>query len=99
MLLRHYRNCTLDGLIYALENNSQKKKGCLLGVDVEASKFKRYSTVAEVAHLMENGCPLRGLLFGSEEIWRAGVMVVSQKCGSFRELVITKAEVFSGEEF
>jgi hypothetical protein len=90
LLLCHYRNCTLDGLIDALEDNSQKKKGCLLGVDVEASKFKRYSTVAEVTHLMENGCPLPCLLYGSEDKWRAGVIVVSQKRWYFREIVFER---------
>jgi hypothetical protein len=99
LLLRHYRNCTLDGLIDALENNSQKKKGCLLGVDVEPSKFKRYSTVAEVAHQMENGCPLPGLLYGSEEKWRAGVIVVSQKRWYFREIVFEKEEECVVDEY
>ena len=64
LLLSHCRNSTLDQLIVALEENSPRKKGCLLGEKVESSKFRRCSTAAEVTDEMEKGRPLPVSLHG-----------------------------------
>jgi hypothetical protein len=99
LLLSHYRNCTLDLLIDALEDNGQKKKGCLLGGNVESSKFKRYSTAAEVTYQLENGRPLPVLMYGSPLHWRAGAIVVSQKHWYFREIVFENNGDFVVDQF
>ena len=87
LLLSHYRNSTLDHLIDALEENSARKKGCLLGEKVESSKFRRYSTAAEVMDEMEKGRPLPVLLYGSEAEWKAGAIVIYKKNWYFKEIV------------
>ena len=87
LLLAHYRNCTLDLLIDALEDKSAQQTGCLLGDGVLSSKFKRYSTSVEVNHQLENGRPIPVLLYGSPVNWRAGAVVVSQNYWYFKEMV------------
>jgi hypothetical protein len=86
MLLAHYREQTLDLLIDALDNMSGRQKGCVLGDHVESSKFKRYTTTAEVVHEMWLGRPVPVLLFGSKTNWRVGNIVVSQNYWYFREI-------------
>jgi hypothetical protein len=70
-----------------LEEKDRKKQGCMLGANVESSKFRRHSTAAEVTFQMENGRPLPVLLHGSEERWRAGVIVVARKRWHFKDVV------------
>jgi hypothetical protein len=86
LLLAHYRQQTLDILIDSLDNRSGQEKGCFLGHHVEPSKFKRYTTSAEVVYEMNMGRPLTVLLFGSNTNWRAGAIIVSQKFWYFREI-------------
>jgi hypothetical protein len=90
LLLSHYRNCTLDLLKEALEPKDAKKKGCLLGSEVEPSKFKRYSTLAEVTYQLDNARPLPVLLYGSEDKWRAGVILVYDSHWYFQEIVFER---------
>jgi hypothetical protein len=92
LLLCHYRNCTLDLLIEALEDNASKKRGCLLGGEVETSKFKRYTTLAEVTYQIDNGRPLPVLLYGSADTWRAGAIVVYNNRWHFKEVIFERNE-------
>jgi hypothetical protein len=87
LLLAHYRTSTLDLLIDALTKNRTTQTFCPLGPEVEMSKFRRYSTAAEVIHQMGRGWPLPVLLYGSVGSWKAGVIVVSQNNWYFREIV------------
>ncbi len=91
LLLAHYRNRTLDTLIDSLEDNGKKQKGCLLGILIEASKFKRYSTTAEITHLMANGRPIPVLVYGSPIKWKVGAIIVFQKHWYFKEIVFQKS--------
>jgi hypothetical protein len=53
---------------------------------VESSKFKRCSTSAEVTYQMDNGRPLPVLLHGSEDKWRAGVIIVYDNHWCFNQM-------------
>jgi hypothetical protein len=53
------------------------------------SKFRRYSTAAEVIHQMGRGWPLPVLLYGSVGSWKA---VVSQNNWYFREIVFVNGD-------
>jgi hypothetical protein len=64
--LAHYRNCTLlDHLISPLEEEDGSQKKCPLGENIESSKFKCYTTAAEVIHQMDKGRPIPVLVYGS----------------------------------
>ena len=66
--------------------DSPKRLKCPLGENVESSKFKRYTTTAEVIDQIQKGQPLPILLFGSPVEWRAGVIIVASNRWYFREL-------------
>jgi hypothetical protein len=87
LLLAHYRNCTLNSIIDALEDDSGKQTGCLLGNDVEPSKFKRYTTAAEVLFQLTKGRPVPVVLYGCPNNWKIGVIIVTQKQWNFKEVV------------
>ena len=87
LLLAHYRNCTLDHLISALEDEEGIQKQCPLGDNIESSKFKRYTTAAEVIHQMNKGRPIPVMVYGSETNWRAGIIIVTHNQWYFREIV------------
>ena len=86
LLMKYYRQFTLDLLIQATEGDLPKRLKCPLGENVESSKFKRYTTVAEVIDQIQKGQPLPILLFGSPVEWRAGVIIVASNRWYFREL-------------
>jgi hypothetical protein len=87
LLLKHYRQLTLDMLIAATEGSVERRKRCPLGEDVESSKFKRYTTRADVTHLIHRGKPLAVLVYGGPEQWKAGVVIVAQNRWYFREIL------------
>ena len=87
LLLRHYRNWTLNILIDAAEDGRGKKRGCLLGRDVETSKFKRFNTTAEIDHLINNGRPIPVLLYGSAQNWIAGAIIKAQNNWCFQQIL------------
>ena len=66
LLLKYYRQLTLDMLIAATEENGIRRKYCPLGANVESCKFKRYTNLESVATSMERGQPLPVLLYGSK---------------------------------
>jgi hypothetical protein len=86
LLLKHYRQVTLDMLIAATEGRGIRRKVCPLGEEVESSKFRRYTTIADVTHLMNMGKPLSVMLYGSAQGWKAGVIVVSRNRWYFKEV-------------
>jgi hypothetical protein len=87
LLLSNYRNSTLDLLIDALENESGKQTGCLLGEGVDPTKFKRYTTTIDIVHRLDNGRPIPVLLYGHHGNWKAGAIIVSRSNWYFREIV------------
>jgi hypothetical protein len=90
LLLAHYRRRTLDMLIDAAEARDNQPDACPLGEEVEVSKFKRYTTTAEVQYHIRKGRPLPILLYGSTTDWRVGAIIVAQKRWYFKELVFAK---------
>jgi hypothetical protein len=86
LLLKYYRQLTLDMLIAASEGSGSRRKHCPLGENVESCKFKRYTHAVDVAHLMATGQPLPVLLYGSESEWMAGVIIVSKNHWYFKEI-------------
>jgi hypothetical protein len=86
LLLKHYRQLTLDMLIAASEGSGIKKKHCPLGENVEACKFKRCVRALDVAHSLANGQPLPVLLYGTKSEWKAGVVVVSTNHWHLQEI-------------
>ena len=99
LLLKHYRQFTLDMLIDATEGNTSNRRVCPLGDDVEISKFKRYTTAAEVVHRISKGLPLAAVLYGSSEEWKAGVIIVSQNRWYFREISFGQDEEVVDDEY
>ena len=89
LLLAYYRHRTLDMLIEEAEEKDNDPKSCPLGEDVESSKFRRYSTSAEVNHQIVNGRPLPVVLYGSTANWRAGTIIVTQNHWYFKEARFT----------
>jgi hypothetical protein len=86
LLLKHYRQLTLDMLIAATKGSTARRKHCQLGEQVESCKFKRFSTKADVTHSIKNGKSLPVLLYGSVEEWKAGVIIVAQNRWYFSEI-------------
>jgi hypothetical protein len=86
LLLRYYRQQSLDMLIAAAEGIGVRRKHCPLGENVEASKFKRYTHVMDVTHSMECGEPLPVLLYGTNARWKAGVILVYKNHWYFLEI-------------
>jgi hypothetical protein len=86
LLLKYYRQLTLDMLIAATEENGIRRKYCPLGANVESCKFKRYTNLESVATSMERGQPLPVLLYGSKSEWKAGVIIVSRKQWHFHQV-------------
>jgi hypothetical protein len=99
LLLRHYRQFTLDLLIEAAEGDHSNRRMCPLGDNVEFSKFKRYTTAAEVVHRISKGHPLPVLLYGSTEVWKAGVIIVAQNHWYFREISFGQGEDVMEDEY
>ena len=92
LLLAFYRQTTLDLLIAEIEDHNNAPKPCPLGKEVEASKFKRYTTTAEINYIIEKGHPLPILLYGSTINWKAGVIMVAQNRWYFKQLVFFNNE-------
>ena len=92
LLLAHYRRRTLDMLIEEAEDNNNGRRPCPLGEDVESSKFRRYTTTAEVKFTISRGRPLPILLYGSTFDWKAGAIIVAQNRWYFREIVFANNE-------
>jgi hypothetical protein len=99
LLLAHYRQCTLDLLIEEAEEKDRTPIPCPLGEDVESSKFKRYTTTAEVNFRITNGRPIPVLLYGSSHQWKAGVIIVAQKRWYFKEVVFLNNEEVVNDPF
>lgn len=87
LLLKHYRQLTLDLLIDATEGVGRSRKHCPLGDAVESCKFKRYAFKADISHLISVGKPLPVLIYGSAFEWKAGVIIVVQKRWYFCEIL------------
>jgi hypothetical protein len=90
LLLSHYRHESIDLMIRAIEETTElsgNANDCPLGDQVEANKYKRFSTLAEVSDLIASGRPFPVLLYGAEEAWKAGVVVVYKKYWFVKELV------------
>jgi hypothetical protein len=96
LLLAYYRHRSIDFLINVSEEESEEfsrpVSNCPLGEGVELSKFRRFSTTAQVAHELKAGKPFSVILFGRELKWMAGVVVVFHKCWFFRELVFSHGD-------
>jgi hypothetical protein len=90
LLLKYYRQLTLDMLIAASDGSSTTRKHCPLGENVEACKFKRYTHTVDVAHSIATGQPLPLLFYGAESEWKAGVVVVSKNAWNFQEISFEK---------
>jgi hypothetical protein len=104
LLLSHYRNCTLDCLISALEVNDDNTESGYrlkypLGENVESAKFKRYRSGSEVIHLMEKGMPISVLIYGSATDWMAGVIIIIQNHWYFREIFILEDDDYIKDPF
>jgi hypothetical protein len=98
LLLAHYRESTLEILIQATEVPNVQQHRCPLGDDVERTKFKRYTTAAQVIHEINSGRPLPVLLYGLSTEWMAGVIIVSQNHWYFREIqFLTEGDVFDDQ--
>jgi hypothetical protein len=77
VLLSYYRQSSLELLICPVEQttgNSDIVEHFPLGPDVQESKFKRFTTAADMYNLLEEGQPIPVLLYGSKRAWRAGVV-------------------------
>jgi hypothetical protein len=98
LLLAHYRQSTLEIMIQAAEEPNEMQPRCPLGDDVERTKFKRYTTAAEVIHEMSTGRPLPVLIYGSSDEWMAGAIIVTQNRWYFREIhFVLGGEVFEDQ--
>ena len=86
-------------LIDAAEDTANRPDACPLGEDVEVSKFRRYTTTAEVQHQITKGRPLPIILYGSPTCWRAGAVIVAQKRWYFQELVFVDDGVVVDDEY
>jgi hypothetical protein len=86
LLLKYYRQLTLDMLISASKVGEDKRKECPLGENVESCKFRRYTHFVDVEHSIANGEPLAVLLYGSNSNWKAGVIVVAKNHWYFHEI-------------
>ena len=90
LLLSHYRHRSIDLLIGMTVDENRRHSSpstCPLGERVESSKYKQFSTLAEVSYMMSIGQPIPVLLFGCETNWKAGTVVVFKKFWFFRELM------------
>jgi hypothetical protein len=89
LLLAYYRHRTLDWLIDETEDADNRPEACPLGDEVASSKFKRYTTTAEVNFQIVNGRPLPVLLYGSTTEWMVGAIIVTQNHWYFKEVLFS----------
>ena len=90
LLLSHYRHLSIDLLMEATKETmdlQDRIPTCPLGDVVESSKYKSFSTLAEVSHRLNYGQPIPVLVFGCNETWKIGRVVIFKKYWFFREIL------------
>jgi hypothetical protein len=91
LLLAYYRRSTLGMLIGAIKDTNAGPEKIDLFYHIreylEESKIKRYSTMADARHILDSGQPLPLVIYGIDNKWKAGVVVVYQNHWFFCEIV------------
>jgi hypothetical protein len=94
LLLAYYRCSTLSMLLEAVQHtNSCIKRGDIFSrirEYLDESKIKCLSTMPDAMHLLQTGQLLPLVLYGSENKWKAGVVIVAQNHWFFGEIVFEK---------
>jgi hypothetical protein len=93
LLLSFYRHSVLNSLIHSLEKitgEGSTVNCCPLGSQIVHSKFKRFTTAANVSHLLEEGSPIPVLVYGTYALWKPGVVIVSGSRWYLRVILFDK---------
>ena len=103
LLLAYYRHCSLSLLIEAIQLTSKDQEKRNLFSDMkdclDESKYKRFTTTADVNHLLESRKPMPLLFFGCDKEWKAGVIVITQNHWFFCEIVFEKETASTNDQF
>jgi hypothetical protein len=95
LLLSYYRHTVLNSLIHSVEKITGEGSTvicCPLGSQIVHSKFKRFSTAANVSHLLEKGSPIPVLVYGTYTLWKPGVVIVSGSRWYLRVILFEKED-------